>query len=135
MSFNFHELTYIVSVLDNTVNLLNDGARISISTVIESNESTKWAVLNLDFPLRNGYAEISIGECIGVVQYYDVTGEQISMLEFNDRAVKELVGSFNLVLKELISIDKQNKQSQLTASGSIEDSEMNKLRAQLSGIN
>ena len=137
MSFNLQEFTYIVSTVEDTLSMLDD-AKISVSTtVIESDDEDSdenLIVLSLSFPLKNGFAEMFFFDDTGTIEYHGVTGDLLKEIDFNDSDVSVMNGSFNLALKGLITADKQNKQAKLTASVDSGDSEMNKLRAQLSAI-
>jgi hypothetical protein len=138
MSFNLDEFTYIVSIVGDAVSMLDD-SKVSVATTVESNEDDpdeSWIVLNLSFPLKNGSVEMSIGDDCGVAKYYNEAGTLLlKEIEFDDVNVKEMTGSFNLAFKGMIAADKQNKQAKSTPNVLSGDSEMNKLRAQLSGIN
>ena len=137
MSFNLDQFTYIVSIVGDAVSMLDD-AKVSVATAVESNEDDpdeSWIVLNLSFPLKNGFTEMLIGNDSGIAKYYNGAGNLLKEINFDDTFVKEMNGSFNLAFKGMIAADKQNKQTQSTSTVSSGDSEMNKLRAQLSGIN
>ena len=92
--------------------------------------------MNLNFPLKNGFGEISlVDNNIGKAKYHNIAGDLLKEIDFADNYVIAMNGSFNLALKGLIAADKQNKQAKPTPSVDSGDSEMNKLRAQLSAIN
>jgi hypothetical protein len=146
MSFDLSDFKYIISTVEDSISMLDD-AKISVSTTIESNEDDpdalaeadneiqNWIVFKLYFPLKNGFAEIMIDDDEGTAKYYNKVEKLLKEIKFDNMDVTGAVDSFNLALKVIISTDKQNKQSKSTSSVLIEDSEMNKLRTQLSGIN
>lgn len=146
MSFDLSDFKYIISTVEDSISMLDD-AKISVSIAIESNEDDpdalaeadneiqNWIVFKLYFPLKNGFAEIMIDDDEGTAKYYNKVEKLLKEIKFDNMDVTGVVDSFNLALKVIISTDKQNKQSKSTSSVLIEDSEMNKLRTQLSGIN
>lgn len=114
-----------------------DNADILISTNTETSELQNVSPLNLMlcFSLKNGNVKILLHNDIGVAYYYDNSKELLKEIEFNDLKVDSIMGSFNLALKAIFATDKQNKQLPFQSNTSIGDSEMDKLRSQLSGIN
>jgi hypothetical protein len=132
MSFNLNQFTRIVSTVEDTLSMLDD-AEVSISTKVENSS----IILNLSFPLKNGFAEISIGEEDGVIIYFNNTGEVLEEIEFIDRDIYDIKAPFNQAIKRIIAADKQNSQSKAKSNPGIStgDSELDRVRAELSSIN
>jgi hypothetical protein len=143
MGFSIYDFTHIVTIVTDIVSMLDDDAKVSIATSVESIKSKKEdeddkssIVLNLSFPLKNGLVEMSIYDSEGFIEYYDAASKNmLKQVEFNYSSVGSMKGSFYLSLKEIIAADKQNKRTQSAQNISIGDSEMDKLRKQISGVN
>lgn len=143
MSFNLDEFTHIVSAVEDVLSMLDD-AQLSVSTTIESSKDDdddddiqSWVVLNLSFPLKNGFVNILIADEDGTISYNNKLGELVKEIEFDDSSVADLTGSFHLALKGILIADKQvskNKYKQ-DSTLSTATSEMDKLRAELLSFN
>jgi len=141
MSFNLNQFARIVSTIEDILSMLDD-VQISISTNFEGDEikdepanHTLNSNLKLSFKLKNGLAKLSIYNDKGMIVYYNNAGELLKEVAFGSIDIFVMNSEFTMAMKAIIATDKQNKQIQSTPPMSSGDSEMDKLRAQLSGIN
>lgn len=115
MKFDIYEFRHMVSNIGDL--LFMSGCCQPINISVERNDDAPNNVFTkLAFPLINGNAEIRIYQSQALFLYLDTTGELLKQIEFNNSHVREIHGSFNTTLKQILIFDRQHSSSQIKRS-------------------
>ena len=107
MAFNWHELTNIISTIEDLLFMSEPHSSIEISTGSEDEKYDR-IFTRIRFPLKNGRAEIILYYEEGFLFYNNRTGENIKCINFDDKNLSLQNGSFKRALKQISSFDKQH---------------------------
>jgi hypothetical protein len=120
MSFVFSEILHIVSTLDDLLSMSEPQSLVSISTDYEEQdnqddenddaeeEDSNQIFLKLNFFLKNGTSEMKLYDSFGILSYSNFSGEILKNVEFDDRDIASLDGSFKKALKQIRAFDRQH---------------------------
>jgi hypothetical protein len=111
MKFDIYEFRHIVSNIEDLLFMSGCCQPISISVEREDNAQDK-VFMKLAFLLINGNSQIRIYQNQAFFMYLDATGEVLKKIEFNNSHVREVHGSFNTTLKQILIFDRQHSSSQ-----------------------
>jgi hypothetical protein len=106
MAFNWHELTNIISTIEDLLFMSEPHSLINISTGSEDDKYDR-VYTKLRFPLKNGSAEIILYYEEGFLFYNNSSGENIKCINFDDKNLSLATGSFKKALKQILSVDRQ----------------------------
>ena len=107
MAFNWHELTNIISTIEDLLFMSEPHSSIEISTGSEDEKYDR-IFTRIRFPLKNGRAEIILYYEEGFLFYNNRTGENLKCINFDDKNLSLQSGSFKRALKQISSFDKQH---------------------------
>jgi hypothetical protein len=108
MSFNLSEVIHIVSTVDDLLSMSEHSYTINSSTGYDLEDDEEYEFIKFTFPLKNGVSSIKLFDSVGVMTYENKSGEILKTLEFDDRDVAELNGSFKKGFKQIREFDRQN---------------------------
>jgi hypothetical protein len=121
MSFVFSEILHIVSTLDDLLSMSEPQSLVHISTDYEEQDNqdddndteedggdSNQIFLKLNFSLKNGILEIKLYDSFGILSYSNFSGEILKNVEFDDRDIASLDGSFKKALKQIRAFDRQH---------------------------
>jgi hypothetical protein len=106
MRFDIYEFRHIVSNIDDLLFMGGCDRPIGISVGRDSDNQTE-VFMKLAFALPNGDAEIRVYQKQAFFIYLDRSGDILKKLEFDNSHVREVHGSFNTVLKQILIFDRQ----------------------------
>jgi hypothetical protein len=106
MRFDIYEFRHIVGNIDDLLFMSGSDRPIGIS-VDRDGENQSDIFMKLSFSLPNGDAEIRVHQKQAFFIYLDKSGEILKKLEFDNSHVREIHGSFNTVLKQILIFDRQ----------------------------
>ncbi len=106
MAFNWHELTNILSTIEDLLFMSEPHSLINISTGSEDEKYDR-VFTKIRFPLKNGRAEIILYYEEGFLFYNNRNGENLKCINFDDKNLSLPHGSFKRALKQILSFDKQ----------------------------
>jgi hypothetical protein len=119
MRFDIYEFRHIVSNIDDL--LFMSGCCQPINISVDRDDITASDVfMKLSFPLINGNSEIRIYQKQAFFIYLDTAGEVLKKIEFDNAHVREVHGSFNTVLKQILVFDRQNSSQTKNTDTSID---------------
>jgi hypothetical protein len=107
MKFDIYEFRHIISHIGDLLFMSGCSQPINISVDREDDIPDK-VFMKLSFPLINGNSEIRIYNTQSFFIYLDKTGEVLKNIEFNNSHVREIHGSFNTTLKQILIFDRQH---------------------------
>ena len=111
MRFDIYEFRHIVSNIDDLLFMSGSSQPINIS--VERNDDAPDNVfMKLAFSLINGNSEIRIYQSQAFFLYLGTNGEVLKQLEFNNSHLREVHGSFNTTLKQILVFDRQHSANQ-----------------------
>ncbi len=111
MRFDIYEFRHIVSNIDNLLFISGCCQPINISVAC-NDDAPDNVFMKLVFPLINGNSEIRIYQSQAFFLYLDTDGEILKQIEFNNSHLREVHGSFNTTLKQILVFDRQHYSSQ-----------------------
>jgi hypothetical protein len=103
MSFNLSEVIHIISTIDDLLSMTEYPYAINTSTGYDNDE----LFVEFVFPLRNGKSHVKIYNSTGLIVYENLNGEILTNIEFGDRDVFSLNGSFKKAFKQIREFDRQ----------------------------
>jgi hypothetical protein len=106
MAFNWHELTSILSTIEDLLFMSEPHTSIEISTGSEDEKYDR-VFTKIQFPLKNGRVEIILYYEEGFLFYNNRNGENLKCINFDDKNLSLQNGSFKRALKQISSFDKQ----------------------------
>ena len=119
MRFDIYEFRHIVSNIDDL--LFMSGCCQPINISVDREDSTPVDVfIKLSFPLINGNSEIRIHQKQAFFIYLDLNGEVLKNIEFNNSHVREVEGSFNTTLKQILVFNRQHSNQTKSIETSID---------------
>jgi hypothetical protein len=107
MRFDIYEFRHIVSNIDDLLFMSGCSQPIAIS-VDRDDDAQDNIFMKLSFPIINGNSEIRIYQSKAFFLYLDASGEVLKQIEFNNSHLREVHGSFNTTLKQILVFDRQN---------------------------
>ena len=111
MKFDIYEFRHIVSNIGDLLFISGCSQPINIS--VELNDDAQNNIfMKLSFPLINGTSEIRIYQSQAFFLYLDAAGELLKQIEFNNSHLREVQGSFNTTLKQILIFDRQYSSSE-----------------------
>jgi hypothetical protein len=111
MRFDIYEFRHIVSNIDDL--LFMSGCCQPINISVDRDDITSSDVfMKLSFSLINGNSEIRIYQKQAFFIYLDTVGEILKKIEFDNTHIREIHGSFNTALKQILLFDRQHSSSQ-----------------------
>ncbi len=119
MRFDIYEFRHIVSNIDDLLFMTGCSQPINISVDREDPTSSD-VFMKLSFPLINGISEIRIYQKQAFFIYLDTVGEILKKIEFDNNNIREIHGSFNTALKQILIIDRQNSSQTKSTCNSID---------------
>jgi hypothetical protein len=108
MSFNLSEVIHILSTVDDLLSMSEHSYTINSSAGYDLEDDEECEFIKFTFPLKNGVSHIKLYDSVGVITYEGKSGEALKSLEFDDRDVAELNGSFKKGFKQIREFDRQN---------------------------
>ena len=111
MRFDIYEFRHIVSNIDDLLFMSGCCQPINIS-VDRNDDAPDNVFMKLAFPLINGNSEIRIYQSQAFFLYLDAAGDLLKQIEFNNSHLREVHGSFNTTLKQILIFDRQHSSSQ-----------------------
>ena len=107
MKFDIYEFRHIVSNIDDL--LFMSGCCQPITISVDRNDDAQNNIfMKIAFPLINGNSEIRIYQSQAFFLYLDANGELLKQIEFNNSHLREVQGSFNTTLKQILVFDRQH---------------------------
>ena len=119
MRFDIYEFRHIVSNIDDLLFMTGCSQPINISVDREDDAPDK-VFMKLCFPLLNGNSEIRIYQSQAFFIYLDINREVLKEIEFNNAHVREVHGSFNTTLKQILVFDRQHSSQTKSTGNSID---------------
>jgi hypothetical protein len=119
MKFDIYEFRHIVSNIDDLLFMTGCCQPINISVEL-NNDAQNNVFMKLYFPLINGNSEIRIYQSQAFFLYLDSAGEVLKQIEFNNSHLREVHGSFNTTLKQILIFDRQNSSQTKSTDTSID---------------
>jgi hypothetical protein len=116
MSFVLSEIIHIVSTVDDLLSMSEHAYTIKSSTGYDLEDDEEYEFIKFTFPLKNGVSHIKLYDSVGSLTYENKSGEVVKTLDFDDRDVAELNGSFKKGFKQIREFDRQ--QPNTTANSS-----------------
>lgn len=103
VSFNLSEVIHIISTIDDLLWMSDQPYTINTSTGYNEDK----VFIKFKFPLKNGIAKVKMYDSDGLITYENQNEEILTSIEFDDRNVVALNGSFKKVFKEIREFDRQ----------------------------
>ncbi|WP_373540678.1 hypothetical protein [Chamaesiphon sp.] len=111
MKLDIYEFRHIVNNIGDL--LFISGCHQPINISVELNDDAQNNIfMKLAFPLLNGNSEIRIYQSQAFFLYLGATGEVLKQIEFNNSHLREVHGSFNTTLKQILVFDRQHSDNQ-----------------------
>jgi hypothetical protein len=111
MRFDIYEFRHIISNIDDLLFMAGCSQPINIS--VDRDDITSSDVfMKLSFSLINGNSEIRIYQKQAFFIYLDTAGEIVKKIEFDNSHIREIHGSFNTALKQILIFDRQHSCAQ-----------------------
>jgi hypothetical protein len=116
MSFLLSEIIHIVISVDELLSMSEREYSINSSAGYDIEDDGEYEFIKFTFPLKNGVTHIKLYDSVGIITYENKSGEILKTVEFNDRKVSVMNGSFKKGFKEIREFDRQ--QPNTTANSS-----------------
>jgi hypothetical protein len=120
MSFNLSEVIHIISTIDDLLSMSEHSYTINTSTGYDIEEEEEYEFIKFTFPLKNGISHIKMYDSVGSITYENQNGEILKNVEFDDRCVAELNGSFKKAFKQVREFDRQQVGTAKSSNTSID---------------
>jgi hypothetical protein len=97
-------VAHIINTIEDLLCLIELQHSLNISTDYDENGSI---LVKITFSLKNGKSEATIHDAGGKFSYYNLNGENLESINFNEQNLTNTIGSFHKALKALIILDRQ----------------------------
>lgn len=111
-------VAHIIDAVKDLLDLIDSQYPLNISTDRDEKDNS---FIKISFHLKNGKSELRIYNNGGYFYYFNLDGENLERIDFNDNNLTDTGGSFHKALKALIVFDRQYSSQQVKNVDSLID--------------